>query len=40
MALNLDTEEDGAFYVGCAGGMDTLGILNVDVEDIKENFVP
>jgi dipeptidase D len=25
--LNLDSEEDGAVYVGCAGGMDTAGVL-------------
>jgi dipeptidase D len=25
--LNLDSEEDGALYVGCSGGMDTAGIL-------------
>ena len=23
--LNLDTEEDGAVYIGCAGGVDTTG---------------
>jgi len=26
--LNLDSEEDGALYVGCSGGMDTAGILH------------
>lgn len=25
--LNLDSEEDGALYVGCSGGMDTAGVL-------------
>lgn len=25
--LNLDSEEDGTFYVGCAGGQDTIGYL-------------
>ena len=27
--LNLDTEEEGAVYVGCAGGLDTLGVSKV-----------
>lgn len=32
--LNLDTEEDGAFYVGCAGGMDSLGVFDIEYERI------
>jgi dipeptidase D len=31
--LNLDSEEDGAFYVGCSGGMDTMGIFNIKLVD-------
>lgn len=31
--LNLDSEEDGALYVGCAGGMDTAGVLTLDLTD-------
>lgn len=27
--LNLDTEEDGVFCIGCAGGMDTSGVFRV-----------
>ena len=27
--LNLDTEEDGSIYIGCAGGADSLATLNV-----------
>lgn len=27
--LNLDSEEDGDLYVGCAGGMDTQGVLRL-----------
>jgi len=38
--LNLDTEEDGAFYVGCAGGVDTVGTLKIETEDINKNFIP
>ncbi len=29
--LNLDSEEDGALYVGCAGGMDTAGVLTMNM---------
>ncbi|MDA3860246.1 MAG: aminoacyl-histidine dipeptidase [Melioribacteraceae bacterium] len=28
--LNLDSEEDGAFYVGCSGGQDTRGYFELD----------
>lgn len=28
--LNLDTEEDGAVYIGCAGGADTNAVLGLD----------
>ncbi|MBX3008523.1 MAG: aminoacyl-histidine dipeptidase [Melioribacteraceae bacterium] len=38
LLLNLDTEEDGAFYVGCAGGMDTAGILPIEFEKINEKL--
>jgi dipeptidase D len=31
--LNLDSEEDGALYVGCAGGMDTAGVLTLSLSD-------
>ncbi len=31
--LNCDSEEDGAFYVGCSGGQDTVGIYNINWED-------
>jgi dipeptidase D len=27
--LNLDSEEDGIFYIGCAGGVDTVGTFKV-----------
>lgn len=29
--LNLDSEEDGALYVGCAGGMDTAGVITMQM---------
>ncbi|MCB2206593.1 aminoacyl-histidine dipeptidase [bacterium] len=33
MMLNLDSEEDGALYVGCAGGMDTAGVMKLNLSD-------
>ncbi|HEX2868104.1 MAG TPA: aminoacyl-histidine dipeptidase [Ignavibacteriales bacterium] len=36
--LNLDSEEDGAFYVGCSGGLDTQGTFSVDYTDKVEGF--
>ena len=30
--LNMDSEEDGAFYVGCSGGVDTLGSFKIEYE--------
>ncbi len=38
--LNLDTEEDGAFYVGCSGGMDTAGTFRIEYDDIVKNYHP
>ena len=35
--LNLDTEEDGALYVGCAGGQDT--VMSLRVQRAKEEDV-
>lgn len=32
MLLNLDSEEDGAFYIGCAGGIDTVATFTVKQE--------
>jgi dipeptidase D len=36
--LNLDSEDEGVFTVGCAGGNDTLVHLPVDFEDISDDF--
>ncbi len=38
--LNLDSEEDGAFYVGCSGGVDTLADFNIEWEKAKADSVP
>lgn len=35
--LNLDSEDEGVLYVGCAGGKDTLGRWNVTREDAQAN---
>ncbi|RPI75963.1 MAG: aminoacyl-histidine dipeptidase [Ignavibacteriales bacterium] len=36
--LNMDSEEDGAFYIGCAGGKDTLGNFNIEYENTPQNY--
>ena len=36
--LNLDSEDEGVFTVGCAGGNDTLIHLPVDFEEITDDF--
>ena len=32
--INLDSEDDGQIFIGCAGGIDTLAKLHYDAEDI------
>ena len=34
--LNLDSEEDAIFYIGCAGGMDTVGTLTIAKENTRK----
>ena len=36
--LNLDSEEDGAFYVGCSGGHDTRGYFKLEQIDIDKSL--
>lgn len=36
--LNMDSEEDGAFYVGCAGGQDTLAEFKVEDENTPKDY--
>ena len=38
--LNMDSEEDGAFYVGCSGGQDTAGTFKLEYAKAKRGFVP
>lgn len=36
--INLDSEEEGEFYIGCAGGMDTLATIEKEIEPTPENY--
>lgn len=38
--LNLDSEEEGALYVGCSGGRNTIGTWKVVSERIPKNHTP
>jgi dipeptidase D len=38
--LNLDSEEEGALYVGCAGGQDTTGTWKVETEAAPATLAP
>jgi dipeptidase D len=37
--MNLDSEEEGAIYVGCSGGRDTLGTWKVPFEKVPAPYV-
>ncbi len=39
MLLNLDSEEDGVFYIGCSGGQDTVGYFEIEYEDAVKEYV-
>jgi len=34
--LNLDSEDEGELFIGCAGGIDTVGTLNIKSKLVKE----
>lgn len=36
--INLDSEEEGALYVGCSGGRDTIGTWDLQLEDLPEKM--
>ena len=38
--LNMDSEEDGKLYIGCAGGRDTELELEIENDDVLEEYVP
>lgn len=40
MLLNMDSEEDGVFYVGCSGGQDTVGYFDLETTEPENNFKP
>ena len=35
--LNLDSEDEGIIFIGCAGGMDTTGIIKIDEKQVSVN---
>lgn len=37
--INLDSEDEGELFIGCAGGKDTLIEMNYSKDNIPENFV-
>jgi len=37
--INLDSEDEGELYVGCAGGIDTTAILNYEEESVPAHHV-
>jgi dipeptidase D len=37
--INLDSEDEGILYIGCAGGMDTVGILKYVAIPVKEDSI-
>ncbi len=40
MLINMDSEEEGELYIGCAGGKDTLGEFPVEYQELNGNYVP
>jgi dipeptidase D len=38
--MNLDSEEEGALYVGCSGGRDSTAVWKIDLEKAPGQFVP
>ncbi len=38
--LNIDSEEEGALYIGCAGGKDTEGFMTIDWEAAPSGYTP
>ncbi len=35
--INLDSEDEGILYIGCAGGIDTVGMMKYNVVPVKED---
>jgi len=36
--INLDSEDEGELYIGCAGGIDTTGVFSYTPEDVPEGM--
>ncbi|MCQ2411516.1 MAG: aminoacyl-histidine dipeptidase [Sphaerochaetaceae bacterium] len=36
--INLDSEEEGVIYIGCAGGIDLVGSLETELDDVPEDW--
>ena len=37
--MNLDSEDEGDLYIGCAGGVDTVGVFNYNADTVIPNAV-
>jgi len=37
--LNLDSEDEGQIFIGCAGGRDTVAVFDLETEDVPEGSV-
>jgi dipeptidase D len=40
MLLNLDSEDEGQFFIGCAGGKGTVAKLDYKQQSVSENVIP
>lgn len=38
--INLDSEDEGQMFIGCAGGLDTAAVFNYVPEDVREGYKP
>lgn len=38
--LNMDSEDEGELYIGCAGGVDTVGVFTYTPEELIPNITP
>lgn len=38
MLINLDSEDEGQFFISCAGGMTTVATFNIEREESPENY--
>ena len=36
--INLDSEEEGVIYIGCAGGIDLVGTMEAEMEEVPEGW--